>query len=154
MASFVNAADAVAAAVEIERRGHAFYESVGQRAQKAEDKEFFTFMAGEELRHEGIFAAMLRRIGGLELPAGSTDEEYLTYMRSLLDSHALFMPDAEQRALADPFHQAMQFEKDTMIFFMGLEDMVPESEKHYVRECAEEERRHLRMIAKRMVGRV
>lgn len=153
MASFVNAADAVAAAVEIERRGHAFYVSVAEKAEKADDKEFFTFMAGEELRHEGIFAAMLRRIGGLELPAGSTDEEYLAYMRALLDSHALFMADAEQRAMANPLHQAMQFEKDTMIFFMGLEEMVPESEKHFVRECAEEERRHLRMLAKRMAGK-
>ena len=45
MASFVNAADAVAAAVEIERRGHAFYLKVQDQASDPEDKNFFAFMA-------------------------------------------------------------------------------------------------------------
>ena len=152
MASFVNAADAVAAAVEIERRGHAFYCSVQEQATREDDKEFFAFMAKEEKRHEGIFSAMLSRIGGLPLPAGSDDDEYLMYVQALLDSHTLFMPEQKDRTLANPLHQAMQFEKDTLIFFMALEDMVPESEVPHIRECADEERRHLKMLAKRMAG--
>ena len=152
MASFVNAADAVAAAVEIERRGHAFYVQVEQKASGADDKEFFAFMAKEEKRHEGIFESMLSRMGGLPLPAGSDDAEYLDYVKGLLDSHTLFMPDQEKRTLDAPLYQAMQFEKDTLIFFLELEKMVPDSEKHYVRECAEEERSHLRMLLKRLKG--
>ncbi len=152
MASFVNAADAVSAAVEIERRGHAFYLAVRDKAS-GEDKEFFNFMAGEEKRHEGIFSSMLERVGGLPLPAGSNDEEYLLYVRALLDSHTLFMPKDGESALADPFGQAMRFEKDTLVFFMALEEMVPPSEARFVRECADEERRHLKMLAKRMAAR-
>ena len=60
------------------------------------------------------------------------------------------MPDQEKRMLESPLYQAMQFEKDTLIFFLELEKMVPDSEKHYVRECAEEERSHLRMLLKRL----
>ena len=153
MASFVNAADAVAAAVEIERRGHAFYLKVQDQASDPEDKNFFAFMAEEEKRHEGIFSGKLKRLGGLELPAGSSDEEYLTYVRALLDSHTLFMPEQTSAALGTPLYQAMQFEKDTLVFFIALEDMVPESEQKYVRECADEEKRHLRMLAKRMAAR-
>lgn len=149
MASFVNAADAVAAAVEIERRGHAFYEKVEAKTT-GEDKDFFAFMAKEELRHEGIFQAMLDRLGGVPLPAGSTDEEYLLYVKGLLDSHTLFMPDQEKRILEAPVYQALQFEKDTLIFFLELETMVPDSEKKYVRECADEERKHIRMLIKRL----
>ena len=148
MASFVNAADAVAAAVEIERRGHAFYEKVESKAT-GEDKDFFAFMAKEELRHEGIFQAMLDRLGGVPLPAGSTDEEYLQYVKGLLDSHTLFMPEQEKRILEAPVYQALQFEKDTLIFFVELETMVPDSEKKFVRQCADEERKHIRMLLKR-----
>ena len=133
MASFVNAADAVAAAVEIERRGHAFYTQVQEKASVPDDKDFFAFMAGEEKRHEGIFEAMLKRMGGLPLPAGSDDAEYLEYVQGLLDSHTLFMPDQEKRMLESPLYQAMQFEQDTLIFFLELEKMVPDSDKHYVR---------------------
>ena len=39
MASFVNATDAVAAAVEIERRGHVFYQKAQEHAAKPDDKE-------------------------------------------------------------------------------------------------------------------
>ena len=106
-------------------------------------------MAAEEKRHEGIFSAMLDRLGGVPLPAGSSGEEYLMYVRGLLDSHTLFVADSKDRAIESPLGQAIQFEKDTLIFFLELEDMVPESEKHSVRQCADEERKHLRMLFKR-----
>ncbi|MDL2266541.1 ferritin family protein [Desulfovibrio sp. OttesenSCG-928-G15] len=149
MASFVNAGDAVAAAVEIERRGFAFYTKVAEKATHENDKEFFAFMAGEEKRHESIFETMLKRLGGVALPAGSDDGEYLMYVQGLLDSHTLFTPEQEQRALESPLAGALQFEKDTLIFFMELENMVPDSEKEYVRQCADEERKHIRMLLAR-----
>ncbi|MDR3089538.1 MAG: ferritin family protein [Desulfobulbaceae bacterium] len=148
MASFVNAADAVAAALEIERRGQTFYRKVQEKATDPESKKFFGFMAEEECRHEGIFAEMLKRIGGLELPTGATDEEYLSYVQGLIDSHALFLPDQEAEMLARPLLGAVRFEKDTLIFFMELESLVPESERVHVRHCADEERKHIRMLQK------
>lgn len=153
MASFVNAADAVAAAVEIETRGHAFYLAVADKAVDAADKEFFTFMAEEEKRHKATFASMLGRLGGVPMPAGSTDEEYLMYVQDLLDSHSLFMKEQQQSILADPYVEAIRFEKDTLLFFDALEPMVPAAEAKYIRACADEERKHLRMLAKRMVER-
>ncbi len=150
MASFVNAADAVAAAVEIEKKGHAFYKQVSDKATNPGDKEFFDFMAGEELKHEAIFESMLSRLGGVALPSGSDDDEYLLYVQALIDSHSLFMVNQEAQALLSPLGQAMQLEKDTLLFFIALEEMVPESERKYVRACAEEERKHLKLLAKRM----
>lgn len=152
MASFVTAADAVAAAVEIERRGHQFYTAAAERTQDIALKEFFDFMAKEEQRHEGIFSAMLTRLGGQPLPAGSTDEEYLNYVRGLLDSHTLFMEEDMGRLMKRPLHEAMRFEKDTLVFFQELQALVPDAEKHHVEDCAEEERKHMRMIAKKMMG--
>ncbi len=150
MASFVNAADIVAAAVEIERRGYVFYKSVEQKASVPKDREFFAFLAQEEKRHEGIFAAMLTRIGGLPLPAGSDDEEYLAYVKGLLDSHTLFMTQQEEHTLQSPLQQALQFEKDTLLFFLEMEHLVPDAEKEHVHACAEEERGHLRMLLRYM----
>jgi len=148
MASFVKAADAVAAALEIERRGYAFYRKVQEKATDQKTKDFFGFMAEEEHRHESIFAEMLKRIGGLELPAGATDEEYLSYVQGLLDSHALFLADQEREMIAQPFLGALRFEKDTLIFFVELEAMVPDAERIHVRHCADEERKHIRMLQK------
>ncbi len=153
MASFVKAADAVAAAVEIERRGFLFYQKAAVGAKTPQAKEFFEFMSHEEKRHEGIFSSILKRMGGLELPTGSDDEEYLSYVRMLLDSHCLFMPETEGAAHRDPFLTAIGFEKDTIIFFLGLEHLVPDSERFHIKECIEEEKKHLRLLAaKRAAG--
>jgi rubrerythrin len=146
MASFVKAADVLVAAVEIERRGKEFYEKEAKKAESKEVKEFFSFLAGEEVKHEKIFEAMLKRSGGLELPASSSSKEYMNYVSAALDSHLLFTKDKQPDAKTDPYLLALRFEKDTIIYFMALIDLVPESEKTLVQHCIEEEKRHIALI--------
>lgn len=150
MASYMNAADIVSTAVEIEKRGYAFYKEVAKNAKDKKDQEFFEYLAGEEIKHKELFASMLDRLGGTDIPAGASDDEYMQYVRDLIDSHCLFTQDTKEMALRNPFMQAIQFEKDTLIFFQAMEGLVPDSEKKAVRACADEEREHLRILMKRM----
>jgi rubrerythrin len=153
MASFVKAADVAAAAVEIERRGRDMYRTAEKRAANSRDAEFFAFMAEEEKRHEGIFSGMLGRLGGLTLPAGSSEPEYLEYVGILLDSHCLFLPGAEGRVTADALHAAISMEKDTILFFTAMKRLVPEAERRAVEACIDEEKKHLRMLHERQKAR-
>lgn len=145
MASFVNAADVIAAAVEIERRGHKFYEKASQDADSAEARDFFAFMAKEELRHEQVFESMLKRVGGLDLPLDVSNKEYLAYVESSLDSHMLFNEDAAVPR-GNPYYTALSFEKDTIIYFLAMMDLVPESERQQVIQCIDEEKGHMVLI--------
>ena len=147
MASFTNAADVITAAVEIERRGFAFYERAAAGSTQSEDKEFFLFMAGEEKRHEKIFEEMLQRAGGLELPAGSSEAEYLEYVDLVLDNHCMFLPEQQGEIRKDPLRQAMDFEKDTILFFTAMRRLVSPAEHPRIDACIEEEQRHLRLLA-------
>ena len=148
MASFVNAGDVVASAVEIEKRGHGFYVKAAAGAASAEVKEFFQFMAAEEEKHEKIFAAMLGRLGGLELPTGAEGSEYLDYVQASLDSHLLFTGEVPDK-ISDPFPLALRFEKDTIFYFTAMLDLVPDSEKKYVKDCIEEEKKHILLLSKK-----
>ncbi|MCL2107683.1 MAG: hypothetical protein FWH26_11605, partial [Oscillospiraceae bacterium] len=65
-----------------------------------------------------------------------------------LDYHSLFVPGQEQRIIASPRHAAMQFEKDTLLYFIEMENLVPDSEKLHVRALADEERRHLKLLSR------
>ncbi len=150
MANYLNAADVISTAVEIEKRGYQFYVQASTQASDPKEKEFFAFMAKEENRHEAIFADMLKRVGGTEIPASASDDEYYDYVHSLIDSHCLFMDNQQDAIKANPFKQAMQFEKDTILFFQAVEPLVPESEQKFIRQCIDEERSHLLMIAKQM----
>ncbi len=151
MASFVSAADALAAAVEIEKRGHSFYSRAAVAAKDAnrvEEAEFFNFMADEEQRHEKIFASMLKRLGGLYVPLGSDQAEYLEYMSGLLDSHQLFTGELGT-LYSNPYVIAMQLEKDSIVFFNGLMPLLPAGEQQHVEHCIQEEQKHIRLIARR-----
>jgi rubrerythrin len=144
MARFVKVADVIAAAVEIENRGHAFYLRARDQAQPGGGREFFAFMAEEELKHREMFEAMLRRVEGLTLPAGASEEEYFAYVQASLDSHLLFMEGAPVGG--DPYRIAMDFEKDTIVYFLSMLDLVPPSETKHVQRCIEEEKKHLLLI--------
>lgn len=147
MGSLISANDVLAAAVEIERRGHKFYMDAAAAAKGTPAGEFFAYMAGEEEKHEKIFAGMLSRIGGIELPPCSDGGEYLAYLQASLDTHLLFMNRLPEDA--DPFVLAVRFEKDTIMYFLAMLDMVPESEKVHVRQCIEEEKKHILLISKK-----
>ena len=147
MATFVKASDILSIAVEIERRGNDFYRTLADRAESDTHKAFFIQMASEEKVHESIFSAMLQRVGGTDIPQGATGEEYMHYVSDIIDSHCLFSADQAALATASPIAQAMQLEKDTLLYFLAMESMVPESEQHHVRACAEEERKHLHRLS-------
>uniref|UniRef100_A0A7C4AFV7 Rubrerythrin n=1 Tax=Fundidesulfovibrio putealis TaxID=270496 RepID=A0A7C4AFV7_9BACT len=154
MAVFFKAADVVAAAVEMEKRGQVFYRDKARKVADPAVKAFFESLAAEEMRHEQLFTAMVARVGQAELPAWSTQEEFSTYLKALLDSHALFTPAPASvgEGLEEAVRAAMELEKDSMLFFQEMLALVPAGEQERVRDCIEEERRHLRQLAAMLKG--
>lgn len=153
MAEFFNAADVIGAAVEMEKRGQAVYRGLARSLGDGQVKRFFENLAAEEARHEELFSAMAARVGDVELPAWSSMAEYCDYLSALLDSHALFSPGqadalfASASSLEDAVHASMKLEKDSMLFFQEMLQLVPGAEHAHIWECIEEERRHLRQLA-------
>lgn len=152
MAEMFSAAELAQAAVEIERRGQAFYKDVAGKAEDPEVKKFFVWFAGEEARHEKLFQELADRLGSWELPAWSTEDEYSDYLKAMLDSHSLFngglaeLLMAQAHNIQTAIRMAMGFEKDTLLFFTEMKSLVPDSEKTFLQSCIDEEREHLRML--------
>lgn len=152
MAGFFQAAEIAEAAVNIEQQGQAFYVQAAESATNPDVKDFFLFFAKEEARHEQIFQQFKERLGKVELPAWSTTDEYGMYLKALIDSHSIFSPELQKRLTEassenEAIRLAMGFEKDTILFFMEMKELVPDSEKKFVQQCVDEERSHLRQLA-------
>lgn len=152
MAEFFKAAEIAEAAVRIEQQGQAFYKDAAASAKSRDAREFFLYFAGEEARHEQIFRDLQTRMGGYDLPAWSTDDEYRQYLQALIDSHVIFSLDLKQRLAAardetEAIRLAMGFEKDTILFFMEMRELVPDAEKRFIQQCMDEERSHLRKLS-------
>lgn len=152
MAEFFNASDIVGTAIEIERRGRNVYTQAAAAATNPDVKRFLEFFAGEEARHQAIFEGMAGRVGKAEIPAGSNAEEYMDYVQALLDSHALFCGGAPEKDLAnaadavEAIELASRFEKDTILYFREMMDLLPAAESDIVKQCLDEERGHLRQL--------
>ena len=153
MAGIFKATDILLAAQEVETRGEVFYNRLVETTSDAKLKDMFVFLAKEETKHKEIFRKLHERLGEIELPAWAEEDEYVDYLKFLLDSHTLFrLGDLDHLknfmgSPEDAIETAMGFEKDTILFFVEMQEFVPEGEKKYIKACIDEERSHLRLLA-------
>jgi len=149
------AAEALEMAMEIEKNGEAFYKAAAEKSIDDETKALFEELAVQEQGHYRVFQKML---GGVQsappaLPAEEYDQ-YQAYIQVALDSALFAGPDKAldlARQAADretALRAALGFEKDTLLFFYDLRDMVSEGEKGAISRIIKEEKKHLRRLAR------
>lgn len=153
MAGLFKANEIMAAAVEIETRGEVFYRKMVERAESDETRKLFTYLAEEETKHRDLFAKLGERLGNVELHATTDDDEYGMYLNDLINSHILFDGGLGETLMdrlkteQEGIRMAMGFEKDTILFFMEMRELVPAAEKDFVQQCVDEEKDHLRKLS-------
>ena len=145
----LSAATVLQWAMEIESNGEAFYRAVAAESKDADAKLLFEDLAYQEQRHHRTFQRMLEKApasGQAEAEADTKD--YRSYLESAL-SNALFSGTGRGISLAkqaktetEAIKAAIAFEKDTLIFFYDLLDVVPESETKAIQAVIDEEKDH------------
>ena len=147
------AAEALEMAMEIEKNGEVFYKAAAEKSGDAEIKELFDDLAAQEQMHFLVFKKMLGGVGSAPALAGDEYDQYQAYMQAALDN-ALFAGEDKALALAEKavdretaVRAALGFEKDTMLFFYDLREMVGDSDKETVSGVIREERKHVRRLA-------
>ena len=138
-------------ALQIEKNGQAFYRALADRAEDAEAKNVFTFMANEEASHYDTFSQLGSKLTFLE-PEESYPGEYAEYMRELVESH-VFTRDVNPEEMAakvkdsvEAVNLALGFEKDSILFFHELKKLVPAEEQCTVDGLIAEEGRHVKKL--------
>jgi rubrerythrin len=150
----LTAAEALKWALEIERNGEAFYNAVAAKGVDPEVKALFEDLAAQERGHYQAFQKMLEKVKPEPDLSNIEYDEYQTYLQVAL-AEALFAgPDkgltlakqAQDRETA--LRAAMGFEKDTLLFFYDLREMVSEAERRAISDIILEEKAHLRRLAR------
>ncbi|NIO69431.1 MAG: rubrerythrin [Anaerolineae bacterium] len=150
----LTAAEALKWALEIEKNGEAFYNEVSAKSADPKAKALFEDLAAQERGHYQVFQQMLDRVKPDPDLSKIDYDEYQTYLQVALDSALFAGPDkgltlakqAQDRETA--LRAAMGFEKDTLLFFYDLREMVSETEREDVSGIILEEKSHLRRLAK------
>ena len=139
-------------AIQTEQAGRIFYEAAAEHAEDTQVKSLCQWLAGEEQTHEQVFRHM-----GQQLPPETEPKEWPAERAEFIDAllGSRFMPSPEQaQALVqdmsaqDILDFALNFEKDTIIFFYEMRDMVPDSAVDQVNGTIAEEKAHVSRILK------
>lgn len=139
-------------AIEIERNGRSFYESMASLGKAKEVRGTFRQLAGREREHEKIFRDMLDRLGGYR-PAQSYSGEHYQYIKGIADS-AIFSGESVKSALAkevltdiEAVETGIGFEKDSILFYSETRGMVPKPDQEIIDMIVSEEKKHLSELA-------
>lgn len=137
-------------AVQTERLGYQFYSSMAKKFEKEEAfKKLFETLAQKELRHEKTFSE-LKEITGNEEPEGW--EDVSRYLRAIVESEFFLGRDKSLPSLAhvkssgDAVNFAMGFEKDTILYYHEIRNII--KEKDIVDEIINEEKSHIMWLNK------
>lgn len=150
-----NAGEVFKVAIQIEENGKEFYEKSVQNIKEAEIKALFLDLALQEIEHKRKFESLMA-----ELPSVSTaptvwdpDNEMDQYIKMMADDH-IFITSADVKnrldrlkGTIDALKLAIEFEKDSVIFFLGLEDAVTAGkDRELIKSLVKEEQQHLRRL--------
>ena len=151
MSILFSSAEIVNMSIAIEKNGMAFYNAMANMVEDDQSKGLYTYRAGEEVRHKILFQKMLDNLSQPELTV-SDEEEYKNYLGALTSSR-VFKSDvnteeliAEAKDHMGALNMAIEFEKDSILFYYELMDQVIEDDKEGVEMVLKEEKAHLAQL--------
>ena len=152
---FGTADDVFTMAVRIEENGKAFYEGAARASDDDQTRELFENLARMEDGHIEQFKALRRNLPG-SFPSDSVwDPEGLaeSYLQATADTHVFTLEAATDRLKSIKTPQqaldlALQFEKDSVSFFLGMKEMLPDPHgKGEIDQLIQAEMDHIRMLS-------
>ena len=141
-------------AIGIERNGIVYYSALAELTTDASLKDTYNYLANMECTHLEIFQKMLDSVGRYQPTyAGENEEEYELYLKALIDS-SVFPNDEVARQMArkvsgpaEAIQVALGVEKDSVLFYSEMRDLVPEQERPIINRIINEEKSHIRQLS-------
>lgn len=148
-----NADDVFEIAEQIEKNGAAFYRKAAEHVTDAGAKKFLLELAEMEDDHEKTFATMRKNLGDKEKypTVFDPDGDAEAYLKALADTRVFFGKEIDTTSLETILVAAIQAEKDSIVFYVGMKEMVPkEFGQAWLDSIIKAEMSHIRLISKRL----
>lgn len=150
-----NAEEVFEMAVQIESNGAAFYRKAASLQENTADKAFLETIARMEDRHKTGFEQMKAAVSDLEKSQTVFDpnEELSLYLKAMADAHGgEGNPDVASQltgkeTMAQIIKTAIGLEKESILFYLGLKDIVPPRlGRQKIDDIIEEEKKHVAQL--------
>ena len=150
-----NADEVLEMAIRIEENGAAFYQKAASLKSDMETKKFLERLAAIENGHKKIFTEMRKTLTDEEKSEKVFDphNELSLYLSSMADTlGGEGSPSAAdsltgKETLEEILKTAIDLEKDSILFYIGLKDIVPKKYgQERIEEVISEERKHVAQL--------
>lgn len=150
MAAFFKSSELYRIAIEMERNGLVFYNEIARQASNRDTQAVYNYLASSEKRHIRTF----RKLMGNKTPSimQGYQGEHRKYLKVLLKdrvfpSSAIARSRAAKSGPSAALKAGINAEKDSILFYTELIDLVPSSDRMAVDKILAEEKRHLSRLA-------
>jgi rubrerythrin len=133
MGTEFNADEIFEIAEQIERNGSSFYKQGAELVSDEVMRKLLLSLATWETRHEKLFAEMRAELlkKEKEPTAFDPDNEAALYLRAMADDHVFNVKDTSEilkgsESPEEILNTALGFEKDSIAYFLGMKELVPE----------------------------
>jgi rubrerythrin len=151
-----NAAEVFDIAIQIEENGKQFYDRGREIIKDPGVQKLFEELAQAEIKHKEKFISLKGQLPASAASGGvfDPDHELSLYIKMMADQHVFVSSGNIQAQLAqiknavDALRMAIEFEKDTVIFFLSMQDATEGAKgKEFIGSLVREELEHLRRLS-------
>jgi rubrerythrin len=105
--------------------------------------------------HEKTFAKMRKQLSEAEQKATvfDPDGQAASYLKALADTRIFFEKEIDTSSMQAILKAAILAEKDSIVFYLGMKDIVPETlGQSHLDKIIKEEMNHINMLSRRLVA--
>jgi len=151
-----NASEVFQIAIEIEKNGKVFYDKAKEMVYNPDVKQLFHDLGLEEMKHLEKFTELKASLpeSAQEGSVFDPDNEMSRYLKMMADMHVFrSSADVEEqlkkiKTAEGALKIAIEFEKDSVIFFLSMQDATNEEKgKKLIGQLVKEEQGHMRRLS-------
>jgi rubrerythrin len=153
MTTFYSPVEVIEMAVKTEQTGQEFYSNNAKKTKSKQLSELFRFLAGEEEKHAKTFKGLYRTITESPQAIAYNFDDMQLYLKAITDSKFFlgsnkalsYMSKVKtSQALLD---YALAFEKETMLFYIEIGNLVKAKDKKIVDKIIAQEKEHIKKLS-------
>jgi len=153
MPIFYSPVEVIEMAVKTEETGQKFYSQVAKKTKSKTLAILFNFLASEELKHLRTYKKLYNIIKDDPRAMPYNLDEMGLYLQAITDSRFFLGSDKALSSISKVkspkalLEYAIQFEKETMLFYIEILNMIDKKNKSLVSSIIIQEKHHIRKLS-------
>jgi rubrerythrin len=148
-----NADEIFKIAEEIENNGRDFYKKASEQVGDKRFKDVLLNLSNMEIAHYKTFSAMRASLTEKEKQPAVFDpmNESIQYLKALSDQSVFYNKKIDMSDIKSILLTALTMEKDSIVFYAGMKDLVPERlGREKIQNIIEEEKKHVVLLTEEL----